>query len=144
MPAKQATPPGQEPVDHEQGKSQFDYDFAEGWQPKPDEVIEGTIKSIDTGASEYGSYPIVTIQRADGTAEAVHCFHTALRSQLARIKPHIGQVIGIKYLGKTKAKNPTAGRSDYDNYRVIVPQGGGGYDWSSEESFTPDAGDVPY
>lgn len=141
--AKQATPAGQKPVDHEAQKSKYDYEFAEGWKPEAGDVLEGRVAGIDTGNNEYGSYPIVTVEREDGTKEAVHCFHSALRSQLARLRPMVGHKIGIKYMGKRAAKNPTPGRSDYADYRVVMPEGGGGYDWSAEEGFRPLTADEP-
>lgn len=142
MPAKQTTPPGQAPVDHDE-ESKYDYDFAEGWKPEPGDILEGRITSIDTGTNEYGTYPIVTIERDDGSSGAVHCFHTALRSQFARLRPQIGMKVGVKYLGKQQAKNPVAGRSEYANYRVIMPEGGGGYNWAQEEGFRPLDADEP-
>lgn len=143
MPPKQTTPPGKTAVDPEENKSQYDYDFADGWKPEEGDVLEGVIMSIDTGTNEYGTYPIVTIQQADGTSQAAHAFHAALRSQLARVRPTLGQKIGIKYLGKQAAKNPTPGRSDYANYRVIVPEGLGGYNWDAEEGAIPLRDDQP-
>jgi hypothetical protein len=141
MATKQATPEGQAPVDHEEVKSKYDYDFAEGWKPEPGDVLEGRITGIDTGTNDYGSYPIVTVQREDGTSGAVHCFHSTIRGQLARLRPMVGNKIGIKYMGKRKAKNPTPGRSDYADYRVKMPEGG--YDWAQEEGFRPLNDDEP-
>jgi hypothetical protein len=114
--------------------TKYDYTYADAWMPNEGEVIEGTILTIDTGASAYGPYPIVTI-RPDGGDEpqAVHCFHQAIRGQLARVQPKVGDPIGIKYLGRKKSTaNPN---QSYAVYRVIS-EGAGGYDWSRDN---PDA-----
>lgn len=110
-------------------QSRYDYTYADAWMPDEGDIIEGTVASIDTGASGYGPYPIVTVEREDGSKAAVHCFHQAIRGQLARIKPEVGDPIGIKYLGRKKSTtNP---KQSYAVYRVVT-EGAGGYDWSRE------------
>ena len=118
--------------------SQYDYEFAPAWMPKKDDVLEGTVASIDSGNSAYGVYPIVTIQQADGEKRAVHCFHTTIRGQLARIRPEVGDALGIKYLGKKKSS--TNADRTYDAYRVVA-SGKGGYDWSQEAEAQPSPDD---
>lgn len=130
------------------GQTKYNYEYAEAWggargdDLRPGTSIEGRIVSIETGMSNYGKYPILTIQPDEGDAKAVHCFHTALRSQLARVKPKVGAEVGIMYLGTQRQKAKVRGVSDYHNYRVIFA-GDGGYDWSSEPGAANDE-DVPF
>lgn len=117
-------------------QNQYDYEYAPGWVPKKNEVLEGTIVSIDTGNSAYGPYPIITVEQANGSKKALHAFHQAIRGQLAARRPKVGDPIGIKYLGKKKSAN----NFTYDVYRVM---GGGseGFDWDAEDKrngVTPD------
>lgn len=127
------------PTKQDSQQTRYDYTYADAWMPKDDEVIEGKVASIDTGASAYGPYPIVTVEREDGSKAAVHCFHQAIRGQLARIKPKVGDPIGIKYLSRKKSTtNPS---QSYAVYRV-VSEGAGGYDWSQEAEAGVNAGEV--
>lgn len=130
------------PTKDQEQATQYDYDFAPAWLPKDGDVLEGKVANIDTGSSAYGAYPIVTVETATGEKKSVHCFHTAIRGQLTRIRPKIGDPIGIKYLGK---KQSTENKDrKYDVYRV-VSQGAGGYDWSQEaDARVPDGADLPY
>jgi hypothetical protein len=133
--------PSTKSTDQEQA-TQYDYEFAPAWLPKTGQVLEGNIANIDTGASQYGAYPIVTVENAQGEKFAVHCFHTAIRGQLARVRPKVGDPIGIKYMGKKQST--TNSDRTYDVYRVIS-QGAGGYDWSQEaDARVPDDSDLPY
>lgn len=94
----------------------LDAPTAAGWRPEPDDKIVGVIVDISEGAGDYGSYPIVTVDPGDGAElVAVHAFHSVLKSELARLKPAVGDEIGIKYEGKKQGKNQT-----YDNYKVAL------------------------
>lgn len=107
------------------------------WIPKEaGEQIEGKIVDITTGESNYGPYPLVTLD-VDGHEVAIHAFHHVLRTALARRRPNIGDNLQIKYLGKT---DDTSQRRGYHNYRL---GGSDGYDWNrdlpaSEQAVEPD------
>lgn len=113
--------------------------------PREGDVLEGTVSSITTGTSEYGNYPIITIRQSDGNERAFHAFHTAARSQLVRLRPSPGDTLGIKYLGRKRAKNAPRGYSAYENYAIRSDRAA--YDWDADRTADqpdPDDGDIPY
>lgn len=100
--------------------------FAPGWRPEAGDQIVGTIVDISEGEGDYGPYPIVTIETADGDL-AVHAFHTVLRKELAAKRPVEGDRVGIKYLGIPAGKK-------YEAYRVALERAtprAGGPDWGA-------------
>ena len=95
--------------------------FAEAWKPKVGDKLVGVVVDVDLRASDYGDpYPIVTVQRDDGTEVAFHGFHTVARRELAKKRPQIGDKIGIAYFGKGEPAKP--GMSGAELYKVIVEQ----------------------
>lgn len=93
-------------------ESADDFTYAEGWRPEPGDIVDGTVIALDIGYSNFGEYPILTLETSDGNV-AVHAFHHALRSRLEKIRPAIGDHLKIKYEGKKKNK---AGTLEYHNY----------------------------
>ena len=72
--------------------------------------------------SDYGDpYPIVTVERDDGTEVAFHGFHTIARRELANKRPQVGDTIGIAYHGCADAK---PGMSGAELYKIIVERDG--------------------
>jgi len=122
----------------------MNYDFAEAWMPRVNDVLEGRVVQITTGTSEYGDYPIIEIEQENGERRAFHAFHTAARSQLRRVKPAVDDTLGIKYLGRKRSKNAPRGFSAYENYRVLSDRSA--FDWDSETPSNPDTDDtdVPF
>lgn len=90
---------------------------SEGWKPSVGDEIIGTVADVSERETEFGVYPLVTIEATDGRLVDVHCFHTVLKKELGRIKPKAGDEIGIKYLGKPE------GRS-YESYKVVLERTG--------------------
>lgn len=86
---------------------------APGWRPEPGEQLVGTIVEIGTAHGDYGEYPLLVVERTDGTDVSVHAFHTVLKSELASKRPTEGDVIGIKYLGIPAGKK-------YESYKVVL------------------------
>jgi hypothetical protein len=85
-----------------------------GWRPEPGDLLIGKVVRITKGTSCYGdngSYPIIGVQTEDGQVLNVHAFHAVLRSELARTRPEVGDMIGIAYEGKPKDRS-------YEMYRV--------------------------
>ncbi len=100
-------------------QDRLDDAFAEAWRPSLGDKLVGVVTGIDVRHSDYGDpYPIVTVQRDDGTEAAFHGFHTVARRELAKQKPQIGDEIGIAYLGKGEPTKP--GVSGAELYRIIV------------------------
>lgn len=94
---------------------QLEEGFAPAWRPEPGDKLIGTVTRLSTAQSDYGPYPVLTIRQDDGENLSVHAFHTALRNQLVRQRPDLGQPIGILYAGLNPGK--PGGRA-YEDYRV--------------------------
>lgn len=73
-----------------------------GWRPEPGDVLTGKVADLTTGGdgSEFGRYPIVVIERKDGTEVAVHAFHHTLRNRLREMRPKVGHTLTITYHGE--------------------------------------------
>lgn len=99
-----------------------------GWNPEEQPQIAGTVVDItpNCDCGGYGPHNLLFIDQPAGTGVAVHCFHTALRSQIdGRILTgtlKTGDLIVIAYAGRTPSK--TKGHGDLHNYRVVVRQKG--------------------
>jgi hypothetical protein len=106
-----------------------DLEFPEAWRPKVGDYLIGKVVSLDERDGEYGSYPIVTVSRADGTRLAFHAFHTVARGELARLRPKIGDEIGIKYHGKDAERG-------YERYTMRVDRPGAEPDWDRHAAET--------
>lgn len=88
----------------------------------------GVFVRVDTGPSEYGPVPIAVLE--DGGKEyGVWMFHAVLRNQFAQVKPRVGELVGVKYLGK---KMGASGRQ-YANYVVkrIPDASAEAFDWDA-------------
>jgi hypothetical protein len=87
--------------------SGMNLNYAEGWRPEEGDTLIGTVTDVSIGRSNFGgSYPIVTVQPDDGTAEvAVHGFHAALRARFMELQPEPGERIGIKFVAKEAHKS---------------------------------------
>lgn len=88
----------------------------------------GVFKRVDSGPSEYGPVPIVVMADQDGKEYGIWLLHAVLRNQFAQQAPKVGELVGIRYLGK---KRGASGR-DYANYRVAVVRDASAedFDWS--------------
>ncbi len=93
--------------------------FAEAWKPSKGDKLIGVVIDIDMRESDYGEpYPIVTVERDDGTEVAFHGFHTVARRELKKKQPQVGDRIGIGYHGRGEAAK--AGMSGAELYKIII------------------------
>jgi hypothetical protein len=132
-----------DPWDEANGLSeQLDKDFPEtvilvDTNPK----VLGIFRRVDSGPSEYGPVPIVVLERQDGSECGVWLFHAVLRNQFAQQAPKVGEMVGIRFLGKRRG---ASGR-EYSNYRVAVVRNteSKDFDWSiiSDEAAMADLSD---
>ena len=95
-----------------------DIDAAEGWNPEPGDTVEGTLVSTETVDSQYGEYPMLTLQTKDGYVN-VHAFHAVLLKKLTKIKPTTGAQLRITFHGKKPNRKDPA--KSYANYTVTDP-----------------------
>lgn len=108
-----------------------DLEFAEAWRPKPGEHLIGTVTGVDERDGDYGAYPVITVRTETGEL-AWHAFHTVARNELAKLRPEVGDEIGVRYGGKDAEKG-------YARYRVKVRKSNAssaGVDW---DAMTADA-----
>lgn len=75
---------------------------AEAWKPEAGDKLIGEILDLDERESNYDDqpYPLVTVLSDDGEERAFHAFHTVARRELGRLRPRIGERIGIAYHGR--------------------------------------------
>jgi len=100
-------------------------DESTGWRPDPGDTVTGTIEFIEMINSEYGAYPMLALQTANGPV-SVHAFHKALFKRLTTLAPQPGDEITIIYNGpKPLKKNPA---QDYHDYTVNGPAKDFGWD----------------
>jgi hypothetical protein len=99
----------------------LDAEHAPGWRPAAGEKVVGTVVALDEREGAYGSYPIVTLNTAEGEV-ALHAFHEVLANELARVSPKLGDEIGVKYLGQHAEKG-------YHQYRVRRADEGSDFNW---------------
>ena len=100
--------------------AQVDQDV-KGWLPKDGDKIAGTVVDVTDGTSDYGTYPLLTIQTPSGKLVGVHCFHQVLRNDIERKiekgKLAEGWNIAIAYKGEGAASE---GKNAPHMYRVAT------------------------
>lgn len=101
-------------------------------EPKHPNPVSGVIDDISTFDGEFGAVPVLGIIDEGGKEWRVFCFGSVLQNRMVELKPEIGDLIGIKFLGKEKSRNFS---NDYRNYRVIVEKktgaAAGSPDWEA-------------
>lgn len=106
------------------------------WQPdnpgaedaNHDNPLEGKIVSVDvrTGG-EWGDYPIITVEKEDGSQVAIHAFRVVLLNEFVAKAPKIGETIRVHYGG---TKQPKGNGKPYHVYKVVVVgREGGEFAW---------------
>jgi hypothetical protein len=100
----------------------LDKQYAPAWKPEPGDKVAGIVVDQSEWDAGFGRYPILTLRTEEGEI-AIHAFHEVLQSELARIAPKEGDLLGVKYVGKDPDKG-------YHRYRVRRSGEGGGVEWS--------------
>ena len=90
---------------------------AQGWRPEAGDLLTGTVAHLVRrtdqqypGPNGDYSYPVMTVEKADGTFTAVHCFHTTLYNGLKELQVRPGETVTIQYHGqadKPSKANPS-------------------------------------
>lgn len=98
---------------------------APAWLPPVGSRLTSTVVTIRIGQSEWGVYPVLIVEDANGTMHSIHAFHTLLRNQLKELRPMPGTLITVAYIGKvTRTEDEVAkGKNEYHNYVVIAGDG---------------------
>jgi hypothetical protein len=119
-------------------------DTAPALRPEPGEthrvkVLGGRINK----GGDYGAYPVLLVQKEDGTIAAFHAFHEVAQTKLAELAPKGGDDIVIHYAGyvETNASKKDASLADkdrtyYHSYSIFADDGTDGtedgeLDWTS-------------
>lgn len=97
----------------------LDQEQPEAWRPEtPGDQISGVVLGYSQGMTSYGEKWICNLERNDGTLIAVWLLGGVLQSQFAKMKPRIGETIGVRYLGTVPSK--VKGHKPYHDFKVVV------------------------
>jgi hypothetical protein len=122
---------------------------ARAWKPAKDrtkdEMLAGTVVAIQPRTSEYGTYPVVTIDTGAETLSAFHAFHTVSLEQLKALKPSPGESICIVAHPKVpanKRKDADGKPVMYTPYTIFNPDNPAevtsNWSWDDAETELPD------
>ena len=89
----------------------------EMWDAAVEPEIVGVFTRLESAPTAYGPKWIVVLTLPDGSERSVWLFHTALRNELAKLKPVEGELVAIAHLGKKQTED---GKTTYDAYKVVV------------------------
>jgi hypothetical protein len=107
-------------------EDRLEAEYAEAWRPKAGATLVGEVVDITRLTSTYdgAAYPCVTI-KSDGEELAFHAFHAVAKRELTKIRPLVGDTIGIKYIGLKETQD---GRNVHV-YRVASNASGAEFSW---------------
>jgi hypothetical protein len=96
-------------------KELSDWDgYPEAWRPEPGEILVGFVVGYDEGPTSYGPVRTVIIAREeDGQKVTVWLSSTVLLDLFQKQKPRPGERVGVRYLGRDKAKG-------YHKYHLVI------------------------
>jgi hypothetical protein len=98
------------------------YDILEGWdesppawKPVPGEVLVGTVEAYDTFVGKYSESKVCILRdQAEDSLISVYLSPTVLYNEFKKMRPKIGERVGIRYLGKAD------GDEGYHRYKVVI------------------------
>lgn len=92
---------------------------AEPWKPQPGEEVLGILRARDVRTSAHSDdYPLLTIEAGPGQWWDVHAYHTVLWDEVKRQDPQVGDVVGVRYLGRSD--HGGQGGEGYERYKLVV------------------------
>src|ERR1043166_4976930 len=93
-------------------RQQVEQGFPESWKPeKPGETLVGIFVDHDTGHTPYGPKRIVVLEDTQTKERrSVWVLHEALQSQFQRARPKIGELVAVRYEGRTNSRD---GKNEY-------------------------------
>jgi hypothetical protein len=113
-------------------------DFPKSWVPsESDPSIVGEFLRLEQGTTAFGPARIVVLKTKDGNERSLWLFHSVLKNEFNRVRPKVGELVAVRYLGK---KQGAAGQK-YESYRVIAQRDESAPDWDSLGSEDDDGGD---
>lgn len=104
----------------------------EAWMAEPGETLIGTIVDLQDRTSKFGAYPAITVRKDDGEELTFHAFRSVAKSELAKVRPVVGDRIGILYIG------PQPG-IDYHLYKIRLDRvnSAAALDWDKYDTASP-------
>jgi hypothetical protein len=99
------------------------FGLPQAWRPEKDaegdhdNPVTGILRSVETGSTAYGEYPIIVLEKENGDEVAIHAFRTVLLNEFTRKKPRAGEKVSVWFGGKQKTKD---GKRDFVTYKVKV------------------------
>lgn len=103
-------------ADNTQTAEEFLTDIPDGWRPEEGDIVLGKVLNLQTAWSDEKEdyYPIIIIDDEVKGPVSVHAFHAALLDRLSKLKPEVGERIGIKMGPKVPLKsNPNRSVQTY-------------------------------
>jgi hypothetical protein len=88
-------------------------EFPPAWKPEPGDILVGKVLHYDKGFSLYGEVRTCIVEQDDGERVSLWLNSTVLLDQFKRLRPRIGERIGLKYLGM----HPERG---YHRFKLLV------------------------
>jgi len=101
-------------------------DTTASWTPEEPESLAGTIVKIGSTKSDYHERPVPvwTLKQTNGEEIRVAGFRSVLERDMNEADAEVGDLVAVKYFGKTLKKNAKAGSKNsqdyYQKYRVIT------------------------
>lgn len=112
----------------DQLKGRLTAENPEAWNFDEQPEVVGIYTRLERAHTAYGPKWVIELKLLDDTVRSVWLFHTALRNELAKLKPVEGELLAIAYLGKKRTED---GRTEYDAYRVVVDRGPTAHAWDA-------------
>lgn len=86
------------------------------WRPEPGDEVLGLLKALTRRTTEHSeNYPVLTIAPLDGSTWIdVHAFHTVLWDEVEKQDPRVGDLVGVRYIGRVAGGK---GGDGYERYR---------------------------
>lgn len=120
-------------------RDRMDAPAAEAWRPaEPKEFpghpnpLVGEIVEVDEGEGDYGPYPILYIKEDNGNEWRWHVYGGVAQGRIIKLKPAVGDEIGVRYLGEEDSKNFKGKK--YKNWKIVLDKKSGvatGPDWDA-------------
>lgn len=109
------------------------------WRPEPGDAVVGVLRGLEHRTNEWSTnYPLLTIAPLSGATPwlGVHAFHTVLWKHVEDAAPQIGDVVGVKYLGRQGVGGSS---NEYEGYKFTLRRtGSSGNGAAHEGASTPE------
>src|SRR6266545_1408018 len=94
-------------------------EFPEFVDPIKESPVTGIVLGFDKAPTKFSDgkdVPIVTLEVGD-VPRSLWLTYTVLKSQFARLRPEVGEVVRVEYLGSREGTS-----AEYHNFKVTAPE----------------------